>query len=192
MPSERSGPTYNPVAPSGGDATLGLALVLALPTIALEQFLHTDRWTLAALPLYQALHWLSDSLLALPLAAAAVWAGLRIADRLGLSRSNPLDIVGLACLIALLFAALLVPGAALHDAADRLTHVHAGAATHSHVPLPRRSTSSPAALARYAGHALGDAFTGQAAGLPLTILALFWGGHEAPVRGTATTKRTEG
>ena len=67
MPSERSGPTYNPVAPSGGDATLGLALVLALPTIALEQFLHTDRWTLAALPLYQALHWLSDSLLALPL-----------------------------------------------------------------------------------------------------------------------------
>src|SRR5437868_11351125 len=65
------------LAPSNGDRTLRLALVLALPTIALEQFLHTDRWTLAALPLYQALHWFSDSLLALPLAAAGVWAGQR-------------------------------------------------------------------------------------------------------------------
>jgi len=191
MPSERSGPTCNRVAPPGGDATLGLALVLALPTIALEQFLHTDGWTLAALPLYQALHWLSDSLLALPLAAAAVWTGQRIGTRLGLGDSNPLEMVGRACLIALLFALLLVPGAALHDAADRLTHVHAGIATHAHVPPPRRSTGGPPALARYAGHALSDAFTGQAAGLPLTILALLWGGHEVPVRGAATTKKRE-
>src|SRR5207302_1407652 len=92
------------LAPSNGDRTLRLALVLALPTIALEQFLHTDRWTLAALPLYQALHWFSDSLLALPLAAAGVWAGQRIATRLGLGDSNPLDVVGRACLIPLLFA----------------------------------------------------------------------------------------
>src|SRR5205807_86726 len=106
------------LAPSNGDRTLRLALVLALPTIALEQFLHTDRWTLAALPLYQALHWFSDSLLALPLAAAGVWAGQRIATRLGLGDSNPLDVVGRACLIALLFALLLVPGAALHEAAE--------------------------------------------------------------------------
>ena len=179
------------LAPSNGDRTLRLALVLALPTIALEQFLHTDRWTLAALPLYQALHWFSDSLLALPLAAAGVWAGQRIATRLGLGDSNPLDVVGRACLIALLFALLLVPGAALHEAADRLTHVHAGSATHSHVPLPRRSTGGPGSLARFAGHALSDAFTGQAAGLPLTILALLWGGHGGPLRGTAATKTME-
>ena len=161
--------------------------MLALPTIALEQFLHTDRWTLAALPLYQALHWLSDSLLALPLAAAAVWVGQRIATRFGLGESNPLDMVGRACLIALLFAVLLVPGTALHDAADRLTHVHAFA--HSHVPLPRLSAG--AAVARFAGHALTDAFTGQAAGLPVMILALLWGAHEEPVRSTATTRKME-
>lgn len=184
-------PTPTRVSPTGGDATLRLALALALPTIALEQFLHTDRWTLAALPLYQALHWFSDSLLALPLAAAAVWVGQRIATRLGLGDSHPLDMVGRACLIALFFALLLVPGAALHDAADRLTHVHAGSAIHSHVPLPRQSTSGPAALARFAGHALSDAFTGQAAGLPLTILVLLWGGHEEALRGTATTKTME-
>jgi len=192
MQSDRSGPTGNRVTPPSGDATLRLALVLALPTIALEQFLHTDRWTLAALPLYQALHWFSDSLLALPLAAAAVWAGQWIATRLGLGASNPLDAVGRACLIALLFALLLVPGAALHDAADRLTHVHAGSAIHSHVPLlARRSTNGPAALARFAGHALSDAFTGQAAGFPLTILVLLWGGHEEALRGTTATKRME-
>src|SRR5437588_11278675 len=113
MQSDRSGPTGNRVAPPSGDATLRLALVLALPTIALEQFLHTDGWTLAALPLYQALHWLSDSLLALPLAAAAVWTGQRIGTRLGLGDSNPLEMVGRAWLILLIVARMMVPGAAI-------------------------------------------------------------------------------
>src|SRR5437879_9414654 len=122
--------SYARVSPSGGDHTLRVAGLLAFPTIGLEQLLHTDSPVLAALPLYQALHWLSDSLLALPLAAAAVWAGQRLATRLGLESSTALDMVGRACLIALLFAFVLVPGAALHDWADRVTHAHAGLATH--------------------------------------------------------------
>jgi len=62
-------------------------MVLAFPTIALEQLLHTDRSALATLPLYQALHWLSDSLLALPLAALAVWGAQRLAT--GLASVRP-------------------------------------------------------------------------------------------------------
>ena len=174
------------VSPSSGDHTLRVAVLLAFPTIGLEQVLHTDSLALAALPLYQALHWLSDSLLALPLAAAAVWGGQRLATRLGLDASTRLDMIGRACLIVLLFAFLLVPGAALHDWADRLTHVHAGTATHSHVPLPRVSTGGATPLARFAGHALNDAFKGQAVGLPLTILALVWEGRKPRTHGAAT------
>ena len=168
-------PDFSRLSALDGDRTLWVALVLTLPTIGLEQLLHTDRWTLAALPVYQALHWLSDSLLALPLAASAVWGGQRLASRSGLDASTPLGIVGRAGLIVLLFAFLLVPGAWLHDAADRLTHVHASSAIHSHVPLARLSSGGPVPLGRFAGHALSDAFKGQAAGLPATILALVLG-----------------
>src|SRR5207253_10787933 len=119
------------VSPPGRGDTLRLAMVLAFPTIALEQLLHTDRSALATLPLYQALHWLSDSLLALPLAALAVWGAQRLATRLGLGAWTPSAIVGRASVIALLFALVLVPGTALHDAADRLTHVHVLFSTHA-------------------------------------------------------------
>lgn len=121
------------------------------------------------------------SLLALPL-AGAVWGGQRLALRLGLDASTPQGIVGRAGLIVLLFAFLLVPGAGLHDAADRLTHVHAGAAMHSHVPLAVLSAGRPVSLARFASHALSDGLTGQAIGLPATILALLLG-RKARTRG---------
>lgn len=179
------------VSPSGGDRTLWVALVLTFPTIGLEQLLHTDRWTLAALPLYQALHWLSDSLLALPLAAGAVWSGQRLATRSGLDASSPLGIVGRAGLIVLFFAFLLVPGAWFHDAADRLTHVHASSAIHSHIPLPQLSNTGPAPLARFAGHALSDACKGQAVGLPATILALAWGRRKPRPSGVLAIKTRE-
>lgn len=175
MDSTAAGRDVSGLSSWGDTHTLWLALALTLPTIGLEQLLHTDRWTLTALPLYQALHWLSDSLLALPLAGGAVWGGQRLADRLGLDASTPQGIAGRAALIVLLFAFLLVPGAGLHDAADRLTHVHAGAAIHSHIPLQVLSAGRPASLARFTSHALSDAFKGQAVGLPATILALMVG-----------------
>jgi hypothetical protein len=179
-------------SPSDGGQTLRLALLLALPVIGVEQLVHTDRPTLAALPLYQALHWLSDSLLALPLAAVAVWGGQRLATRLGLRAETPPGIVGRAGLIALLFAVVLVPGTALHDAADRLTHVHVLFSSHSHVPLPSRATPSGAtALARFVTHALSDGFVGQVVGLPLTILMLAWEARKARPRGVAVPETEE-
>ena len=177
---------------SDGGQTLRLALLLALPVIGVEQLVHTDRLTLAALPLYQALHWLSDSLLALPLAAVAVWGGQHLANRLGLSAETPRAIVGRAGLIALLFALVLVPGTALHDAADRLTHVHVLFPSHSHVPLPSRTgTSGATALARFVTHALSDGFVGQVVGLPLMILMLAWDARKPRLRGVAAPRTKE-
>jgi hypothetical protein len=180
------------VSPSDRGHPLRLASLLAFPTIGVEQLVHTDRPMLVALPLYQALHWLSDSLLALPLAAVAVWGGQRLAARLGLGASTPAAIAGRTCLIAVLFALVLVPGAALHEGADRLTHAHALVASHSHVSLSSRAaTGGAAALARAAGHALSDGLAGQAVGLPLVILALWWGGRRQRASGAAATKTKE-
>ena len=76
-------------------------------------------------------------------------------------------------------AVTLVPGAALHDEADRLTHAHATLSIHNHAPLPspeptRASGVDEAALGGYVVHALSDGFAGQAIGLPLVVLAM-WG-----------------
>jgi hypothetical protein len=182
---------HEPLTDRTSGNTLRLALLLAFPAIGLEQLLHTGSAALAAMPLYQALHWLSDSLLALPLAAGAVWSGQRLATRLRLGASTPLDVVARACLITLLFALMLVPGAALHDLADRLTHVHVGLATHSHIPRPPRSDGGVAVLARFVAHALSDGVVGQAVGLPLTILALLWQVRTSRLRGVVTPKRME-
>jgi hypothetical protein len=169
----RTAGTRTRVSPAGRGDTLRLAMLLAFPTIALEQLLHTDRSALASMPLYQALHWMSDSLLALPLAALAVWGAQRLATGLGLGASSPFGLVGRACLIAVVFALLLVPGAALHDLVDRLTHVHSGVASH-HVQRPLQSAGGLVIVARFVGHALKDGFVGQAIALPLMILALVW------------------
>jgi hypothetical protein len=186
------GPARAGASPSDGGQTLRLALLLALPVIGVEQLAHTDRLALAALPLYQALHWLSDSLLALPLAAVAVWSGQRLATRLGLRAETPPAIVGRAGLIALLFALVLVPGTALHDTADRLTHVHVLFSSHSHVPLPSRAAPSGAAtVARFVTHALSDGFVGQVVGFPLMILMLAWQARKPRLRGVAAPETKE-
>jgi hypothetical protein len=154
-------------ARTGG--TLRLALLLVLPTIGLEQILHTSGPTL---PLYEVLHWLSDSLLALPLAALAVWSGQQLATSRGLGQRSLSDIVTRALLIALIFAVILVPGSALHDAADNLTHAHASLSIHAHVPLPTGAAGDPSGLASFLAHGLSDGVTAQAIGLPVLILAM--------------------
>jgi len=152
-----------------------VALLTIFPVIGLEQILHTTPGELLALPFYEAMHWVSDSLLALPLAVAAVWVGLWSATRLRLGFNTASDVFTQACIIALLLALLLVPGQALHDAADRLTHTHALSAVHNHTPVPPGGpTEGPAAVAFQALHALSDGLQGQAIGLPVAFAALLW------------------
>ncbi len=152
-----------------------LALLIVFPVIGFEQILHTTLAELQALPLYEAMHWVSDSLLALPLGVAAIWSGTWCATRLRIGVRTLSDIFTRACIIALLLAVLLVPGQALHDAADRITHTHALSAVHNHIPVPPGApTDGPAAVAYQALHALSDGLQGQAIGLPVAFGALLW------------------
>lgn len=173
------------------DDTLRLACVLAFATVGLEQALHTSGSALAAQPLYQALHWLSCSLLALPLAAVAVWGGECLAARLGRGCADGPAIVARVCLTGLLFALLLVPGAALHELADTLTHTHPELAIQLHDTLTPRQATDPAAWVGFARHALADAIAGLVVGLPLLYLALRWpGGAARRPRQRGGTRRT--
>jgi hypothetical protein len=160
-----------PATPSGHN-TLLVAAVIAFPVIGLEQILHTSIFELQAQPMYEALHWLSDSLLALPLAVAAVWTGHRLAARLDIGVGSVSDMFTRACMIALLLALLLVPGEALHEQADRLTHTHTALGFHSHTATTTGAASGPLAVASQALHGLTDGLEGQAVGLPLAFAAL--------------------
>src|SRR5437870_2830935 len=102
------------------ERTLVIAAPLAFGVVGFEQLLHTG--SDPTLPVYEALHWVSDSLLALPLAAVAVWSASRVAAWRGLDGTSRSDVLLRACLIALVFAALLVPGGFLHEQIDTLTH----------------------------------------------------------------------
>jgi predicted DNA repair protein MutK len=166
----------------GRDDTLWLATLLVFPVIGLEQVLHTTTVALLQAPVYQALHWLSDGLFALPLGAVAVWSGHRVARRLGHRSTRLPDLLAHALAITGLFALLLVPGATLHEEADRLTHAHAQLAIHSHSPV--RAPTAPDVVVAFVAHALEDGLAGQAIGLPLTALAL-----AASARGRAQTAR---
>ena len=113
----------------GRSGVLSVALFLALPAIAFEQFLHTAPAAQAGSPGYESLYWLSDALFALPLAAAAVWVGGRIADRWGFGWSA-WGVFARVGLISLAFALLLIPGWFLHDDLDGLAHTAAAASAH--------------------------------------------------------------
>jgi hypothetical protein len=152
-----------------------VSLVIVFPVIGLEQLLHTSPAVLRTLPLYEALHWVSDSLLALPLVGIAVMIGQLLAAHFGIGRARVSDLFTRACLIALVLAVLLVPGQALHDQADALTHAHTVLGVHSHAAFPSTATESPQAL--FWGqvvHGLTDGLTGQLVGLPMAFLALLW------------------
>ena len=153
--------------------TLAVASVIVFPVIGLEQCLHTTQAALLTLPVYELLHWLSDALLALPLGFAAVWAGDRVADHFGIRLESGADAFAGACIIAMLFALLLVPGAALHDAADGITHSHAVLGVHPHIS-PAPTTTGPVVVLGDVLHSLTDGLEGQIVGLPLAFVALVW------------------
>ena len=149
-----------------------IAAPLAFGVVGFEQLLHTGTDT--TLPVYEALHWLSDSLLALPLAAAAVWGASRLAAWRGIDGTQRSDVLLRACVIALFFALLLVPGGFLHEQLDTLTH-HKAISLHTHAGLvAARDPRDPAVIAAYVTHAFADGLIGQVVGLPLVLLALAW------------------
>jgi len=171
-------PYSGPAERRGGDGSVLIAVLLAFGVVGWEQVLHTGP---GGPPFYQVLHWLSDSLLALPLGLAAVWLGTRLASRQGALRKRRSDTLARACLIAIVFAVLLVPGGVVHEQIDSLTHAHAAISVHTHGGVPAtRDLRDPAVLAAYVLHAFSDGLVGQLVGLPLLVLALAWMARRRP------------
>jgi len=77
-----------------------------------------------------------------------------------------------AATIALAFALLLVPGAVLHEEADRLTHAHASLSIHEHGASDLKASGSAPLAFEYVTHALSDGFESQVMGLPIALAAL--------------------
>jgi hypothetical protein len=171
-------------AANGSNSTFLMALPLVLGVIGLEQLLHTGP---AGPPVYQVLHWLSDSLMVLPLGLAAVWLGSRLAARPGPARRGTSDTLARACLIAIVFAVLLIPGGILHEQIDNLAQAHKAISVHTHGGLAAtRNWTDPDVLAAYVIHAFSDGLIGQLVGLPLLLGVLAWIAHRRP-RPTSTT-----
>jgi predicted DNA repair protein MutK len=165
-----------------------LPFLLAFGVIGWEQLLHTTPGA-SRLPLYQiyqVFHWLSDGLLALPLAVAAEWLGRRLATRQQLGWGSLGDLVGRAALICLVYAVFLVPGAAIHEGLDALTHAHEAVAVHSHVLVQGPDPFSLAGIVTFAVHALTDGLVGQVIGLPLALFALVFATRWRPARWPAS------
>ena len=156
-------------ARSIGDGQSLLGGLLAFGVVGWEQLLHTGE---GGLPLYQALHWVSDSLLALPLAVAAVWAGTRLANARGIGRHRTADLLARAILIAVLFAVLLIPGGFVHEQMDVLTHAHQTLSLHTHAGTAVRDYRDPLVVLGIASHYFTDGIVGQAVGLPLAVAVL--------------------
>ena len=158
-----------------------LPVLLAFGVIGWEQLQHTTPGG-GGLPAYQVLHWFSDSLLALPLACAAVWIGERLARQQRLRDRTVMDHVGRAALLVLVYAVLLVPGAALHELADEITQAHAAIGIHSHVAAPTLDLQSPAGIVAFAVHALSDGLIGQVVGFPIAAATLICFARKGPAR----------
>jgi hypothetical protein len=173
-------------AAPGSNSTLLMASPLVLGVIGFEQLLHTGP---GGPPVYQVLHWLSDSLMALPLGLAAVWLGSRLAARLAAARRGAPDPLARACLIAIVFAVLLIPGGMLHEQIDSLTQAHTAISVHTHGGVvATRASTDPDVLAAYVIHAFSDGLIGQLVGLPLLFGVLAWIARRRPL----TTGTTDG
>jgi manganese oxidase len=169
-----------------------VGIVLAFGVIAWEHTIHAyllgQSDTLAA----NLVHWLRDSSLALPMALTA--AGLaRLWSRVLRLGSSLTDLLGRAALAALLFGLFLVPSAPIHNQVDAaldpgsnlVAAEHAVQASSQAFLLDEHAAHlglAPAdgglaqleedtSLAGQAAHGAHDALVGEAAALPLAIVA---------------------
>ena len=122
----------SPVAILSGRELINLALLLSFPAVALDEFLRSPVAQFTAQPVLQLEHWATESLMTIPLFAVGVWAGDRIAGRLGLGLADRPAIVKRALLIMLFAAAALMPVWFERNKTDRLVQTQALVTPHSH------------------------------------------------------------
>jgi len=146
-------------------ACVGLASLLAFGTIAWQHLAHT--WIAGpAVPLRSHLsHALRDGALAWPLAVLAVLAGLRLFRWMELAERGTLALVTRTGLIAIGFAALLVPAVVGHALID------AGLRGGSAAALAM-AASITANLGRFLDYSVREALISLVAAVPLALMGL--------------------
>jgi hypothetical protein len=119
-------------------------------------------------------HMIRDGMMAFPVAAIAVGFGRWLAGRWGIREGSARDRVGLAAIMALIFAICLVPGVGVHQYLDRILDADApGHQFHGHgIPV---SATGAVDLLDLAVHGVRDALIGLAAAFPVTLLGLTLG-----------------
>lgn len=155
-------------------------------------------------------HWVSDpvvfALLLVPLLALAAWGAYRLAGRAAFRQPRAAHFAARTALAAAMLAAAPVVAWFLQKAADRanssqvyytsaLLSVH----VHSHVlfkngrlvPLPKGPpvTPAPFEFLYQVAHAFQDGLAGQAIGLPVAVIALFWLARRLRARGADGTSQ---
>lgn len=125
--------------------------VLAFGVVAWEHWFHAHLLGLPGRPHDSLRHWLADSLLALPVALASAVIARLWARALRLRR-RPAGLLARAALASVIFAALLVPWASIHDQVD---------------------AGPGLGLTGEMLHGLDDALVGELGALPLAAGALF-------------------
>jgi DNA-binding beta-propeller fold protein YncE len=146
-------------------ACVGLASLLAFGTIAWQHLVHA--WIAGpAAPLRSHLsHALRDGTLAWPLAVLAVLGGLGLFRWMQLAERGPLALVARTGLIAVAFAAMLVPAVVGHALID------AGLRGGSAAALAM-AASINANLSRFLDYSVREALISLVAAVPLTLLGL--------------------
>lgn len=163
-----------------GGGALRLGLILAFGVVGFEHAVHTllGHGDSAGSHL---LHALRDGWLALPVAVVAACAGRHLATRSARRRGASLSPIECAAAISLVFTALMVPSALVHER----THGDAGPA---HAPawpaMQSAGAEHPRDVPRLV-HAIRDALIGQIVAFPIAMLGLgvLAGGRRRPRMG---------
>jgi len=115
-----------------GREIINLALLLSFPAVALDEFLRSPAAQFETQPVLQLEHWATESLMTIPLFVIGIWAGDRIASRMGLGTVSRPAIFWRALLMALCAAIAIMPVWYERDKTDGLVHAQALVTPHSH------------------------------------------------------------